>query len=631
MSRRSIATRVLAGLLPVVSILWTLQAATYLGLEVSREQFLAIVLALALGTAFSDAAESAGWRSRRGVLFCALAGVSALGLFYLSANYQRFQLDFPYQTLEMQVLAAVVVATVLIALWRHAGAGLFVIVMAFCVYALVGHLVPDPLTGVETSFIDLLLYLGFDPNAMLGAPLGVVGTIVLVFVLFGRILVITGCGEFFIDISRALLGRQRGGAAKVSVVASALFGSISGSAISNVVTTGVITIPLMRRSGYGKVVAGAIETIASTGGQLMPPIMGAAAFLMAQFLEVPYADVVTAALIPAVLYFLAVFIQVDLIAGKERIASTTEDVPPVREVLREGWHFLIPFAVLLAALFLFNQRAEMAALYGAAAITLGGVLRPYKGHRLTVGAFLETFPGAGRAVVDLIVIVAGAGFVMGVLNVTATGFAMTMALVQLGGGELAFLLVISAFICILLGMGMPTTGVYVLLAALVAPALIETGIEPIAAHMFILYFGMMSMITPPIALAAFAAATVSGADPMRTGFQAMKLGWVAYVIPLLFVLSPALLLRGSGLEILAAAVFALGGVLLVSVAIVGYFRRPQGQATRVVLVLLGAAAAFLGVQGDGITALRLVGAVALVGGLLILLRQVLASRSVPSS
>ena len=568
MTARALIALAAAGI-PALSILWALQVPLLLELEVARVQFLAVLLGLAVALAFLSGPEAS---SRLGQITKFAAAALAAAVFgWIGIDYQRFQFDFAYLTPEMQVLGTIAVLLAVEAIRRTTGWILLSLIGVFLLYALLGDRLPAPLTGTSATLQELMVYLSFDPNAMLGTPLSVVATIVVVFIFFGRLLVRTGCGEFFIDLAMAAMGRRRGGAAKIAIVGSALFGSISGSAVSNVVTTGVMTIPLMRRSGYNARQAGAIEAIASTGGQLMPPIMGAAAFLMAQALEIPYTEVVVAALIPALLYYVSVFIQVDLIAARDNIAAVDAEHRPVLAVLREGWHFLLPFAVLLFAMFEFNVSAEMAALYGSATIIVGGFLRSYRGHRLNLPDLLRSLPETGNTVMELTMIVAGAGLVIGLLNISAGGFTLTLTLVQLGNSSLGILLLVSAGVCILLGMGMPTSGVYVLLAALVAPSLIETGIDPLAAHMFILYFGMMSMITPPIALAAFAAATISGDRPMRTGGEAMRLGWVAYVVPLLFIFSPVLIMKGETVDVLLAFFVTVAGIHFISVALVGHF------------------------------------------------------------
>lgn len=570
--------------IPVLSILWALQLPLLLELEVARTQFLSVLLGLAIALVFIDDSQEKPVLEKG---FCFIAALSSFAIFgWTGLEYQRFLLDFAYLTPEMQILGAGALFLTLEAIRRATGWILLSLIGVFVLYALFGGEVPEPLTGVTISVPELLVYLAFDPNAILGTPLSVVATIVVMFIFFGKLLVQTGCGEFFIDLAMAVMGKRRGGAAKIAIVGSALFGSISGSAVSNVVTTGVMTIPLMRRSGYTARQSGAIEAIASTGGQLMPPIMGAAAFLMAQALEIPYSEVVLAALIPAVLYYISVFIQVDLIAARDDIAAAETEHRPVLQVLKEGWHFLVPFFILLFSMFKLNVSAELAALYGSVAIVVGGFLRSYRGHNLDFKGLLNSFPDTGKAVMELTMIVAGAGLVIGLLNVSSGGFALTLALVQLGSSSLAILLLVSAGVCILLGMGMPTSGVYVLLAALVAPSLIETGIQPMAAHMFILYFGMMSMITPPIALAAFSAATISGDRPMKTGIEAMRLGWVAYVVPMLFIFSPSLIMNDSPVNVAIAFVVTVIGIHFISVALVGYFYKKVSLSVR--LGLLGA-------------------------------------------
>jgi TRAP transporter 4TM/12TM fusion protein len=409
----------------------------------------------------------------------------------------------------------------------------------------------------------------------------------LLFVFFGQLLFAAGGGAFLTDLAMAATGRSRGGSAKIAVVGSAMFGSISGSAVSNVVTTGVITIPLMQKGGYSRKDAGAIEAVASTGGQLTPPIMGAAAFLMAEFLEISYLTVASAALIPAVLYYLSVFLQVDLIAGRDGISNTLEDDMTVRRVLSDGWHFILPLGVLLAALFVWRFDPEDSAIMASVAILIVGFGRGYRKERLTFAKLRAVFVDTAISMVDLILVVAAAGFVIGVLNITGLGFALTLVLVNAVGSSPILLLLIAALVCIVLGMGMPTSGVYVLLAALVAPALVEAGVQQIAAHLFILYFGMMSMITPPVALAAFAAATITKADPLATGLAAMRTGWAAFIIPFVFIATPATLMLGTGGEIAGAIVMSALGIVGVTIAIVGFWARHLGMVMRLAAFILG--------------------------------------------
>jgi TRAP transporter 4TM/12TM fusion protein len=374
---------------------------------------------------------------------------------------------------------------------------------------------------------------------------------------------------------------------KIAVLASMLFGSISGSAVANVVATGVVTIPMIKRDGYPAHKAGAIEAVASTGGQLMPPVMGAAAFLMAEFLQISYAEVCLAALVPSILYYGALFIQADLDAARLGIARVPKSDIPDKRLVLGGLHFVLAFVILIYTLFALNWQPERSALAAAVSVVVTSLAFGYRGERPSLKGMWQTIAGTGQAVVEILIISAAAGIVIGVLNVTGLSFNLTYALVQLGGGNVVVLLVLSAIVCIILGMGLPTLGVYVLLAALVAPALVSLGVDPIAAHLFVLYFGMMSMITPPIAIAAFAAAGIARASAMQTGFAAVKFGWPAFVVPFLFVFAPSLLLLGDPLSIAAALVTAALGVWLISAALAGYFATKLALPMRVLFGIFG--------------------------------------------
>jgi TRAP transporter 4TM/12TM fusion protein len=611
-----------AALLTVIAIVWVLEIPSQMGWAVYVEQMLATVAALALCIIYLILPARLGAPRTRVPWYDVLAAVVGLAtMMHVTFAYERLLVDVSQRTPETIAIGVLVTILFLEGLRRAAGPALFAVVMVFIVYALFADLVPGDLQGKSIEAHKLVIYLALDTNALLGTPLKVGSTIVITFILMGQLLFASGGGQFFTDLAMAAMGRRRGGAAKIAVVASALFGSISGTAVSNVASTGVITIPLMRRSGYPAVTAGAVEAVASTGGQLMPPIMGASAFLMAEFLEIPYTDVMIAAIIPSLLYYFAVFTQVDLLAARDRIAVVDDELPAVRTVLRQGWHFFIPFAVLLYALFEAQVEPEVSALWACLAIILTGTWRGYGKQRLTVSTMFAGVSDAGRIVVELIMILGGAGFVIGILNVTGLGFALTLFLVNLGGGNLWVLLLVSAVVCIVLGMGMPTIGVYILLATLVAPAVVEGGVKPLAAHMFIFYFGMMSMITPPIALAAFAASTISRAGAWETGWASMWLGWTAYIVPFAFVAAPGLLLDASLAEIAEAMVASAAGVYFVSIAVIGYFGTPLKLVARGGLVTagLGSFAALMFTPGIAIMP---------IGGSLVLGTLVLGWRSI---
>jgi TRAP transporter 4TM/12TM fusion protein len=383
---------------------------------------------------------------------------------------------------------------------------------------------------------------------MIGAILAVAIIIVVPFTLMGQVLARTGGSAYFADVAMSAMGGFRGGAAKIAVFGSALFGMISGAAVSNVMAVGIVTIPLMARSGFSPTRAAAIEAVGSTGGQLMPPVMGAAAFIMAEFLQVKYAAVALAAVIPSLLYYAALFMHVDLEAAKGRIgAAPVEDAPRFADILKSGWHFPLPIAFLVATLAwpeFFSIPIERAPVYTTAMIAVLASVFGYRGHRVGLRELVRAVLDTGLAALDIVLIGAAAGLVVGVLSVSGISFGLTLQLIALSGDSLFLLLVLTAGISIILGMGMPTVSVYVLTATLLAPSLVKLGVTPMAAHMFVMYFGMLSMITPPVAIAAYAAANIARVPGWNAGWAAVVVGWSTFFIPFLFVLEPSLLMEG---------------------------------------------------------------------------------------
>ncbi|MGY6706689.1 MAG: TRAP transporter permease [Rhizobiaceae bacterium] len=579
----------LASAITIAALMWGGDLFRRVGFNILTQQFVAGMLAVSLSLAFLHLP------ARRDTqrlhipwydwLF-ALAGLAS-GM-YLAVNIPTL-VDLILMRPRGGVIAGGVMILLSIeALRRSSGWSLPIIIVLFLIYGLYGHLVPEPLDGRSSDVQRLAAYLAIDVNGMLGTPIIVACTVIVAFLLFGSLLMATGGAAFLSDLSLALMGGFRGGPAKIAVLASSLFGSVSGSAVANVVASGVITIPWMKRAGYSPARAGGIEAVASTGGQLMPPVMGASAFLIAEFLQIPFSEVLLAALVPAALYYLALFIQVDLEAGKAGIdAVPRSELPNPLSVLKDGWHFFLPFAVMIYALFALNWQPQMAVVAAIVTLVVLSLLFGYKGKRPTARAMLQSLHRTGLSAVDIIVICAGAGVVIGVLSISGLGFSLTLTLVQIGQGSLLLLLLISAVVCIILGMGLPTVGVYVLLAALVAPAIIELGVMPISAHLYVMYFGLLSFVTPPVAVAAFAAASIAKADPLATALQSMRFGWTAYIVPFLFVFSPALVMQGEAGEIAMAIATALFGVFLGSVAIVGFMARPLGIGLRAVFLGAG--------------------------------------------
>jgi TRAP transporter 4TM/12TM fusion protein len=619
------AAHALAATLTIVAAAWSLDLPRHLGWALYPQQFFAAMLAIALAVAFLTLPARAG-KPRSTVpwydVAAALLGFASAA--YIAVRYPDLVNSIFLRPAAAYVPGAIVALLVLEALRRAAGWALVVIVACAILYAMFADMLPGRLAGRPQDWQKLAGYFAFDVNGILGIPMAVATTVVVAFIFFGNLLSATGGSSFFTDAALLTMGRFRGGSMKIAVAASGLFGSISGSAVANVVATGVVTIPMIKRAGYPAHKAGAIEAVASTGGQLMPPVMGAAAFLMAEYLQVPYSDVVLAALVPGLLYYTALFIQADLEAARAGISAVDpKDMPRPRRVLG-GLHFLLPFAVLTYALFNLNWQPERAALLAAATVAIGALVFGYQGARPSARQLLAVVARTGFAVIEILMICAAAGMVIAVLTITGLSFNLTYSLVQLGGGNAPLLLLLAAIACIVLGMGLPTLGVYVLLAALIAPALVEVGIDRMAAHLYVLYFGMMSMITPPVAIAAFAAAGIAGASAMRTGFEAMRFGWTAYVVPVLFVASPTLLLIGSVQDIALAVATAFMGVWLGSIAVAGHFLRPL----RITMRILFAAAALLALIPAG----AFPGAIwtdisgVILGGLLIL-REYLATRT----
>ncbi len=581
---------ILAATLTLAALGWAADLYPMIGLVLYTEQFLAGMIAVVLPLAYLTVPVR---RATVGKLpwydaVAAIIGFCSAG--YVAVYYPELAEEIAYQPPRVLVVSVLLLLLIFEAVRRTAGPVLVIILLVFLIYALWGHHLPGELEGRNVGVKDLVIGLALDPQALLGVPMKIGTTVVLCFLFLGQVLFESGGSSFFTGVATATMGRYRGGSAKIAVVASSLFGTISGSAVSNVVSTGVITIPLMRDSGYTAESAGAIEAVASTGGQLMPPLMGASAFVMAEFLEVPYTDVVLAALIPACLYYFALFILTDLEAARTGITRIAADkIPLVIPVLRAGWFFPLPFGVLVYALFGAHLQPETGALYAVGVLLVCAFVFGYDGKRAGISMIWRALRETGFSCIELLLIVAVAGFMIGLLNTSGLGFALTYSLVKIGGGNVAILLFLSAIICIVLGMGMPTLGVYVLVAALVAPTLVEVGIDIMAAHLFALYFGMMSMITPPVAIAAFAAASLTRADAMRTGFAAVRFGWLAYVIPFLFVISPSLLMRGPAEDVVFAVVTAMIGVGLFSIGLMGFYVRLLPWFLRIGFLIAGIA------------------------------------------
>ncbi|RDW17523.1 C4-dicarboxylate ABC transporter permease [Oceanobacillus arenosus] len=397
-----------------------------------------------------------------------------------------------------------------------------------------------------------------------GTPLMIAGSYVIIFLILGAFLEVSGGGKFYIDLANSIFGRFRGGPAKIAVIASALFGSINGTAVANVVSTGNLTIPLMKKVGYPSHKAGAIESVASSGGQIMPPVMGASVFIMAQMIGRPYVEIMLAAAIPAILYFLAVYLNVDIESVKEQVKKIPRsETPRLMGVLKDGWIHFIPILVLLYFLMIQQSSPMRSAFWSIVAVFVVTVIR--KKTRMSLKQIIKGLEDGAKSSVVVALATATAGIIIGVFNLTGLGSNLSRIIVQLSDGSLLVLLLLTMVSSIILGMGLPTVAAYLILAITVAPALIMMGLEPIVAHLFVFYFGILSAFTPPVAIAAYAASGIAKADPIKIAITACKYGLAGFVIPYLFVYSNGLLLIGSAWDIIFSvfvAIFAIFGLVV---------------------------------------------------------------------
>ena len=493
------------------------------------------------------------------------------GSTYLMANAFRISLEGwatagPWSS---SVVSVVMWALVLEALRRGGGLALLIFTGSISLYPLVAEYMPAFLEGAGWSFTAAAAFHVMTRESIIGIPTRTFCELVIGFMVFSSTLQVTGGGLYFTRFASALLGGVRGGPAKVSVVASGLFGTISGSAVANVAADGWITIPTMKKTGYSAEYAAAVEACASAGGAIMPPVMGAVAFVMASFLEVSYAAVAMAAAVPAVLYYLGLFVQIDGHAAKKGLAGLPRaELPSLTATLKEGWVYLGSIAVLVYLLFELKQEAQ--APYVASAMLLAGAaLR--KETRPDLRTLYNLVLNAGNVLVEMIAILAGIGLIMGGLSMTGVAISFSSELVNLFGKNAFAMLVLGAIVSYILGMGMTITACYIILAIVLVPALTPLGFDVMAIHLFVLYCGLFSFITPPVALAAYVAAVIGGANFWKTALQAMRLGFVKYLVPFFFVYNPALILHGTSvLSIVETVAAAFLGVFILGSSIEGY-------------------------------------------------------------
>ena len=529
-------------------------------------------------------------RERRDPKFFLGVSLSIAGFIacvYVIANFQAIQLKvFGAETMDI-VMGAILLVTLLEGCRRSMGWGMVSICLVMIAYALFGQNLPGILRHQPISFSKFISYVALTSEGIWGSTLAAAASIIIIFIMFGCFMDAYGAGPFFTDTGLKFFGRLRGGPAKISVATSALFGSISGSPVANVMVTGSFTIPLMKDYGYDAEFVGGVEAAASTGGQIMPPIMGASAFVMAEILGISYWNIVKAAIIPALLYFASIFFMVDFEAGKRNMTSRLE-IREVsgKELIKSGWHIVLILAFLFVAMGRYGYSPFRAAGLSIVILTVLYIIKIRGKLSRELGAkILEAMETAFKSSIGVVGACAAAGVIIGVINITGLGVRMADILVSLSGGNIWILMVLAMISSIVLGMGVPTVAAYIILATLVAPALTKLGATKLAAHMFVFYFGILAPVTPPVALGAYAAASISGGDPVKTGFKGCQIAIAAFIVPFMFVRNPAMLLDGTPFTITLCLVTSLIGVYSLAGALEGYMHTFHLSAVSRVMLL----------------------------------------------
>ncbi|OCL25371.1 C4-dicarboxylate ABC transporter permease [Orenia metallireducens] len=513
-----------------------------------------------------------------------LAGLSVVVAAYIVINYKDLVARAGIYTTLDQVMAVIAILLVLEGTRRVIGWELPLISVVFLVYAYFGPQMPGILAHRGYSLSRIASHMYFTTEGIFGIPLGVSATYIFLFLLLGAFAKRTGLGDLFIDLAMALTGRTTGGPAKAAVVSSGFMGSISGSSVANTVTTGSFTIPLMKSVGYTPRFAAAVEAAASTGGQIMPPIMGAAAFIMAEFIGVPYASIAKAAILPAILYYLAVGLMVHFEAKKLGLSGMDEGrIPKLMDVVKHRGHMILP----LAAIFYYLFRGYTPLKAAFVGIILSFVLSFIKKDtRMSLKDILDTLEEGAKSAVGVAAACACVGFIVGVTTLTGLGLKFTTITVALANGNLFLALFFTMVACTILGTGLPTTATYIVLATMAAPALVKLGVPILAAHLFVLYFGVVADLTPPAALAAYAGAGIAGANPLKTGLTAVKLAIAGFVVPFIFAYSPSLLLLHSSVgELIIITLSSFIGVYALAGGVLGYLKRNTNILEEVLLII----------------------------------------------
>lgn len=516
------------------------------------------------------------------ILFSILGAV--VGLYWLF-EFDDLMMRIGAYTTTDYIIGGIALFLVLEAARRVVGLPIVVIAVLFLLYALFGNFVPGFFQFRGVTLERLIGQMYFTLEGIMGTPLMVSSTFIFVFILFGVFLEKTGVGEYFNDLAMAIAGRRIGGPAKVTIFSSALQGTISGSSVANVVTSGAFTIPLMKRLGYRKEFAAAVEASSSTGGQIMPPVMGAAAFIMVEFINVPYSEIAKSALLPALLFFAGIWMMVHFEAKRTGLRGLTEKEMPNRKEVLKNLYLLLPI-VLIITLLMMDITPEMAALYGILSTIVVGAFR--KETRMSIKDIFYALEDGAKAALGVLSATACAGIIVGVVTLTGLGQKFANGLLDLAGGNVFLVLFCTMIASLILGMGVPTTANYIITATTTAPAIVALGYPLLSAHMFAFYFGVIADITPPVALAAFAASAIAGSDPIRTGVQSSKVSISAFIVPYIFVFSPKLLLVDTTfMEAIWVMTTSMIGMIGVSAGMIGYWMRKMPWYERIIAIGAG--------------------------------------------
>ena len=567
-----------------LGICWVADLPIRLNIGVVTASYIMLMLGISIAAGFLI---RPGFRQNRTNISDLILGLIAIGVWFWSAiHYVDWLTDLAQRGPEKWIPGLIGILLLIEALRRFCGIAITLLTITFILYGFFGYFMSGVFEGAFVNPTRLILYFYADTGGVPGLILSIVCTIVFGFILMGELMKTGGGGQFLTDASLSLMGHYQGGPAKVSIIASSVFGSISGSTVGNIMSTGVVTIPLMKKTGLPGYFAAAVEAIASNGGQLAPPVMGATAFLIAEFLNISYTRVVGAAILPAIVYYVILFSQVDLMAKDNNLIGLDKsELPRFKDLLRERGLHLLPIVLLIILMFGFGfQPAKSALLCGISSLVIGGLLGSTRFNKKTFNNFLNN---ACETLIPVILIGAAAGIIVGVLNITGLGFNLTLLLTDVGKTlGLLVMLMLTGVIAIILGMGMPTAAVYIVLSVVLAPAVTEMGVPVLAAHLFIFYFGLVSMITPPVAVASFVAAGIAKASIWKTSFTAIKLGIAAYLLPFLFVYNDSLLLEGNWYEItMVFATAIISGLMLSHAFRVGNFSS-LARILRTILILL---------------------------------------------